>query len=136
VYLFASVLDLLSYLNLYTINDTILLMAIGKYPSEETLKLIRTKYSYAKITLCFPKDFFFVIQEIRAVNILKNKSVTFYKNNNEIICKTLDKITYLDIRDMSLSQYKKYNGGFSKFKTKKPKGYSSFLEQFYSTINK
>lgn len=134
VILFASVLDLLSFIHLYKIDNKTMYMAIGKYPAVETLKYIRENYSYAKITLCFPKDLFFVIQEIRTVNILRDKAIKFFKEDNTIICKNANKSTCLDIRNISLSAYKKQNGGFSKFKTKKPKGFKSFLDQFYSKI--
>lgn len=129
----SSAMEAFAYLSVnlhrYPDLDHLSFIAIGNLPNYAQLNWIRSHYPKQKFTLVFGNDLLGRLADIRVAAGLKNHRAKMTHMGQEIQI-SYRNILYTFGQDrLSLSAFEKVSGLRTGFRTAKPKGFDTYLEQ-------
>lgn len=130
VYIFQSATDALAYIQLKDMIDSeVVFLVLGKNPSENVLKHVKSKFQGSRFFLAYPNNPLAKIAEIRIIGFLAGEKLGLELKDNRFYCNYRNRIVSIPLERVSLSEVLKLTGFRPKMRTlKPPKSYDSFYE--------
>lgn len=130
VFIFQSACDALAYFQLRKMaNSDVVFLIVGRNPDSEIIDYIKSSFSYAKISLGFPKDLLATISAIKVAGKLRDETIALRLDDDTVFCSYRNREVVISVAEFSLSRVSKLTGFWPKMKTlTPPHGHNSFFD--------